>query len=92
MKNLADEMRDANRANSKPLLMAADTITWKMTFGSIAIRELIANIRAGSESIEIQTQNVEISLDTCYAILYSDPATMERLRKGGNLSLNQSKN
>lgn len=85
-KNLADVMRDTDRADSMIILAAPDKTAGKGTFGSIRIGDLVANIRSGSKSMEIQARDGKVSLDTCDAVLqimqmYMDPATMELLRK-----------
>ena len=58
----------------------------RVDVGSISIQELVARIRSGSGSVEMQTGNGMVSLDTCIAVMellemYLDPATLEMLRK-----------
>ncbi|WMT44437.1 MAG: hypothetical protein RE469_09575 [Cuniculiplasma divulgatum] len=67
-------------------LAAPSGSSGRVEVGSISIQDLVARIRSGSGSVEMQTGNGKVSLDTCTAVMellemYLDPATLEMLRK-----------
>ena len=83
---------DTGGGNPFIFLTAPDRTSGSVVVGSISIRDLLANIRSDSKSIELQTKNGRVSLDTCDAIMeimqmYLDPARLEMLRREWRESL-----
>jgi predicted nucleic acid-binding Zn-ribbon protein len=91
-KAILDMTGDTGGGNPFIFLTAPDRTSGSVVVGSISIRDLLANIRSDSKSIELQTKNGRVSLDTCDAIMeimqmYLDPARLEMLRREWRESL-----
>ncbi len=84
--------KDSGAGNPLIFLAAPDRSSGRVDVGSISIQELVARIRSGSGSVEMQTGNGKVSLDTCTAVMellemYLNPATLEMLRKAWRESI-----
>ncbi len=78
--------KDSGAGNPLIFLAAPGGSSGRVDVGSISIQELVAGIRSGSGTVEMQTGNGKVSLDTCTAVMellemYLNPATLEMLRK-----------
>ena len=86
MKAIVELAKDSVAGNPLIFLAAPGGSSGRVEVGSISIQDLVARIRSGSGSVEMQTGNGKVSLDTCTAVMellemYLDPATLEMLRK-----------
>ena len=86
MKAIVEIGKDSGAGNQLIFLAAPGGSSGRVEVGSISIQDLVAGIRSGSGSVEMQTGNGKVSLDTCTAVMellemYLNPATLEMLRK-----------
>ena len=86
MKAVVEFAKDRGEANQLIFLATPGSMPGSTVIGSIGIVDLVAAIRSDSGSIELQTKNGTVLLDTCTAVMeimemYMNPATLETLRK-----------
>lgn len=86
IKAIVELAKDNGAGNPLIFLTAPGGAYGRIAVGSISIQDLVAKIRSGSGSMELQTNNGKVSLNTCTAVMeimemYMNPATLEMLRK-----------
>ena len=86
LKAIVEIGKGSGAGNPLIFLAAPGGSSGRVDVGSISIQDLVARIRSGSGSVEMQTSNGKVSLDTCTAVMellemYLNPATLEMLRK-----------